>query len=130
MLEVLSIQEKSEQERLCGLCGVPYRPETLAYSATRDGEFRGICQFTMDHEGGRIIDFAWVPEKYDFETFFILGRGVLNFIDLCGVHKAFFDAVCDNETLVKAIGFSRNSEGRYEMDLTGFFYDPCKHSPK
>ena len=130
MLEVLSIQEKSEQERLCGLCGVPYRPETLAYSATRDGEFRGICQFTMNHEGGRIIDFAWVPEKYDFETFFILGRGVLNFIDLCGVHKAFFDAVCNNETLVKAIGFSRNSEGRYEMDLTGFFYDPCKHSPK
>ena len=130
MLEVLSIQEKSEQERLCGLCGVPYRPETLAYSATRDGEFRGICQFTMNHEGGRIIDFAWVPEKYDFETFFILGRGVLNFIDLCGVHKAFFDAVCNNETLVKAIGFSRNSEGRYEMDLTGFFYDPCKRSPK
>ena len=130
MLEVLPIQEKSEQERLCGLCCVPYRPEMLAYSATVDGDFRGLCQFTMNADGGRLVDFAWVPEKYDFQTFFILGRAALNFIDLCGVHRAFFDADCDNETLVKAIGFSRNSEGRYEVDLTGFFHDPCKHSPK
>ncbi len=130
MLEVLPIQEKSEQERLCALCGVPYRPETLAYRAAVDGDFRGICQFTMDAAGGRITDFAWVPEKYDFQTFFILGRAALNFIDLCGVHRAFFDAACDNETLVKAIGFSRNSAGRLEVDLTGFFYEPCKHSPK
>ena len=130
MLEVLPIQEKSEQERLCGLCGVPYRAEMMAYSATRDGEFRGICQFTMNHEGGRITDFAWIPGKYDFETFFIMGRAVLNFIDLCGVHRAFFAADCENETLVKSIGFSRNSDGAWEMDLTGFFYEPCKHSPK
>lgn len=130
MLEVLPIQEKNEQERLCGVCGIPYRPEMLAYSATVDGDFRGICQFTMNAEGGRIVDFAWVPEKYDFQTFFILGRAALNFIDLCGVHRAFFDAECKNETLVKAIGFSRNSEGRYEMDLTDFFHDPCKHTPK
>ena len=130
MLEVLSIQDKKEQERLCGICRVPYRPETMAYHATRDGEFKGICQFTMNAAGGRIVDFAWIPEKYEFEAFFILGRAVLNFIDLCGVHRAFFDAECENETLVKAIGFSRNSDGRWEMDLTGFFYDPCKHSPK
>lgn len=130
MLEVLSIQEKTEQERICRLCNIPYRPETMAYHATRDGDLKGICQFTMNAEGGRIVDFAWMPEKYEFEAFFILGRAVLNFIDLCGVHRAFFDAACDNETLVKAIGFSRNSDGRWEMDLTGFFYDPCKHSPK
>ncbi len=130
MLEVLPIQEKTEQESLCRLCGVPFRTEMLAYRATVDGEFRGICQFTMNADGGRIVDFAWVPGKYDFETFFILGRAALNFIDLCGVHRAFFDAKCDNETLVKAIGFSRNSDGRFEVDLTGFFQDPCKRAQK
>ena len=44
------------------------------------------------------------------------------------VHRAYFDAKCDNEVLVKAIGFSRNADGRFEMDLTDFFQEPCKHS--
>ena len=59
---------------------------------------------------------------------FVMGRATLNFIDLCGVHRAFFDAKTENETLIKAIGFAKNANGRYEVDLTGFFEEPCKHS--
>ena len=128
MLEVLPIQDKQEQETIANLCGVPFRTELLAYKALVDGELRGICQFTMNKDGGSIIDFANVPEKYEFEPMFVMGRAALNFIDLCGVHRAYFDAECDNETLVKAIGFSRNADGRFEMDLTDFFKEPCKHS--
>ena len=128
MLEVLPIQDKQEQEAIANLCGVPFRTELLAYKALVDGELRGICQFTMNKDGGSIIDFANVPEKYEFEPMFVMGRAALNFIDLCGVHRAYFDAECDNETLVKAIGFSRNADGRFEMDLTDFFQEPCKHS--
>ena len=128
MLEVLPIQDKQDQEAIANLCGVPFRTELLAYKALVDGELRGICQFTMNKDGGSIIDFANVPEKYEFEPMFVMGRAALNFIDLCGVHRAYFDAECDNETLVKAIGFSRNADGRFEMDLTNFFKEPCKHS--
>ena len=128
MLEVLPIQSKDEQEALCARCHVPYRETALAYRALVDGELRGVCQFTMNAEGGRILDFAAVPEKYEFEPMFVMGRAALNFIDLCGVHRAFFDAECDNETLIKAIGFKKNDNGRYEMDLTDFFKEPCKHS--
>ena len=128
MLEVLPIQEKSEQELLCARCNVPFDTELLAYKALVDGELRGVCQFTMDQNGGRILHFAAVPDLYEFEPMFVMGRATLNFIDLCGVHRAFFDADCENETLIKAIGFSRNSDGRYEMDLTDFFKEPCKHS--
>ena len=128
MLEVLPIQDKQEQETIANLCGVPFRTELLAYKALVDGELRGICQFTMNKDGGAIVDFANVPEKYEFEPMFVMGRAALNFIDLCGVHRAYFDAECDNETLVKAIGFSRNADGRFEMDLTDFFKEPCKHS--
>ena len=130
MLEVLPIQDKQEQEALCARCGVPFRTELLAYKALVDGELRGICQFTMNAEGGRIVDFANVPDGYEFEPMFVMGRAALNFIDLCGVHTAFFDAACDNETLIKAIGFSRNSDSRFEMDLTDFFKEPCQHSKK
>ena len=128
MLEVLPIQDKKEQETIANLCGVPFRTELLAYKALIDGELRGICQFKMSAEGGSIVDFAHVPEKYEFEPMFVMGRAALNFIDLCGIHRAYFDANCDNETLVKAIGFSRNADGRFEMDLTDFFQEPCKHS--
>ena len=127
MLEVLPIQSKEEQEALCARCGIEYRPELLAYRATVDGELRGICQFTMDQNGGRIVDFAHFPEAYEFEAMFVMGRATLNFIDLCGVHRAYFDATYDNETLILAIGFRKNEGGRYEVDLTGFFNEPCKH---
>ena len=128
MLEVLPIQDKNEQEAIANLCGVPFRTELLAYKAMVDGELRGICQFKMNAEGGSIIDFANVPEKYEFEPMFVMGRAALNFIDLCGVHRAYCDAKCATETLGKAIGFSRNADGRFEMDLTDFFKEPCKHS--
>ncbi len=130
MLEVLPIQDKAEQEALCARCNIPYRAEMLAYQALVEKKLRGICQFTMNADGGKIVDFAHIPEGYEFEPMFVMGRAALNFIDLCGVHRAFFDAEYDNETLIKAIGFTKNAEGRYEMDLTDFFKEPCQHSDK
>ncbi len=130
MLEVLPVQSKQEQEALCARCNVPFDTELLAYKALVDGELRGVCQFKMDNEGGKILHFASLPDQYEFEPMFVMGRATLNFIDLCGVHRAFFDAEYDNETLIKAIGFSRNVDGRYEMDLTDFFKEPCQHSKK
>ena len=128
MLEVLPIQDKQEQEALCARCEIPFDTELLAYKALVDGELKGVCQFTMDQNGGRIIHFAHVPNAYEFEPMFVMGRAALNFIDLCGVHTAFFDAEYDNEILIKAIGFRKNHMDRYEMDLTDFFKEPCQHS--
>ena len=130
MLEVLPIQDKKEQELICNRCNVPFRAEMLAYQALVEGELKGVCQFTMNAEGGRIVDFAHVPNAYEFEPMFVMGRAALNFIDLCGIHHAFFDANYENETLIKAIGFSKNSDGRYEVDLTDFFNEPCQHPKK
>ncbi len=127
MLEVLPIQTKEEQEALCARCHIPFRTEMMAYQALVEGELCGICQFTMNQDGGRIVDFAPAPGKEEFEPMFVMGRAALNFIDLCGVHKAFFDAEYANEITIKAIGFTKNANGRYEMDLTDFFKEPCQH---
>ena len=127
MLEVLPIQDKQEQELLCTRAGIRFRTEALAYKAIVDREICGVCQFKMDAEGGKILDFAAMPDRHEFEPMFVMGRAALNFIDLCGVHTAFFDAACDNETLIKAIGFSKNSDGIYSVDLTDFFTHPCSH---
>ena len=128
MLKVLPIQSKSEQEEICELCGVEYKPDLLAYSATVDGELRGVSQFKLTDKGGLVYDVAPAINTYDFEAMFVLGRGTLNFIDLCGVHYAIYCGAIEDEQkerLIKAIGFKKTDSGSFELDLTGFFTDHC-----
>lgn len=133
MLKVLPIQTKKEQEELCALCNVKYDADLLAYSATVDDKPAGIAQFTMNADGGSIRDIRCVSGTYDFEVLFVLGRATLNFIDLTGVHKAYFDGeIADEaeERMIKAIGFTKQENGRYFVDLTDFFTSPCQHDKK
>ncbi len=132
MLEVLPIQTKMEQESACVRCGVTYDTDCMAYHALVDGELCGICQFTMDREGGHIHTLAAVRDRemseHDrIEALFVLGRATLNFIDLCGVHFALFeDTDFAEEGMIKSIGFSKDDQGRWVMNLEGFFTEPCK----
>lgn len=133
MLTVLPIQSKQDQETICLKCGVPYRAECMAYEAQVNEQLVGICQFHLKGGIGHITDFAeYLPDGacHDNEALFIMARGCLNFIDLCGVHKAYFDADFYNQDLIHAIGFRKNQEDRWEIDLTDFFVDHCKHHPK
>lgn len=130
MLTVLPIQSKTDQESICIRCDVPYRAECMAYEARVDDQLVGICQFHLSGGAGHITDFAeYLPEgaKSDTEALFIMARGCLNFIDLCGIHRAFFEATFENSDLIHAIGFRKNSEDCWEMDLTDFFIHPCQH---
>ena len=130
MLKVLPVQSKDEQKNLCALCNVGFKEELLAYAATVDDEFCGICQFKLTDKGGIIYDIAHATEKFDRQAIFVLGRAALNFIDLCGVHNAFFIGSLSekiDETLIKQIGFKKSDDGKYEVDLTNFFDHPCQH---
>jgi hypothetical protein len=128
MLKVLPIQSKISQDEICLRCGVKYDPDLLAYSATVDDQLAGVCQFKLSDKGGLIYDLAPVKDSFDFEAMFVLGRGTLNFIDLCGVHYAIYRGeVKDEQTerLVKAVGFKLTEQGTYEVNLEGFFTDHC-----
>ena len=113
MLEILPIQTKPEQEALCARAGIPYRIDAMAYRASVDGEITAVCQFSMDAEGGHIHDLAMVKDKEfsdrdRIESLFVMGRAAMNFIDLCGVHKAYFeDTAFEPEGMIKSIGFEK-----------------------
>lgn len=132
MLKVLPIQSKTEQEAICARCGVKYEADLLAYSATLDDKLAGICQFTMNADGGSIRHLALTEDCDNSEVLFVLGRATLNFIDLTGVHKAYYDAPVneENEMLVRRIGFCKREDGRFFVDLTNFFVSPCQHDKK
>ena len=128
MLKVLPIQSKDEQRDICERCGVEFKPDLLAYSATVDDILAGVSQFKLTDKGGIIYDLSPARTNFDFEALFVLGRGTLNFIDLCGVHNAsFVGAIPDEQTerLIKAIGFKKNEDGSFSVDLEGFFTDHC-----
>ena len=133
MLEVLPIQTKLEQEAICARCGVEFKPDCMAYHALVDGNLTAVCQFTMDAEGGHIHNLAMVhdvefTDRDRIESLFVMGRATLNFIDLCGVHEAYFeDEHFEGEGMIKSIGFAKNAEGRWYVDLTDFFVEPCQH---
>ena len=139
MLEVLPIQSKIEQEAICARCSLPYNPDWMAYHALTDGILTGACQFSMSAEGGFIHSIGLVTktaaelsEQARREALFVMGRASLNFIDLCGVHTAFFkDESFTDEGMIRWIGFKKNDDGIWEMDLTDFFSEPCKktHNP-
>ncbi|MBO5882816.1 MAG: hypothetical protein J6Q78_00215 [Clostridia bacterium] len=125
MLKVLPIQTKAEQEELCRKCNVKFDPDLLAYSATVDDRLAGICQFKLTDKGGIIYDIAPAKDFYSFDALFVMGRGALNFIDLCGVHNAIYKGDIEDERLLLAIGFKKDSAGDFSINLEGFFTDHC-----
>lgn len=130
MLEILPIQLKAEQEALAARCGVKYVPDCMAYSAMLDGGAIGICQFSLRSGVGHIETLSLLPGTEDFEAIFLLGRAALNFIELCGLREAYYDGEIKDESLVRAIGFSKNSDGVYYINLTDFFTTPCQGEKK
>ena len=135
MLEILPIQNKNEQKIICELLSAEYSQDMLAYSARYDGHICGVCQFKMTQKGGTVFSLDCAKELpkeiTEYQVLFTLGRAALNFIDLCGVHKAYFDGKVKSSALIEDIGFSKNEDGEYFIDLEGFFTSPCKcHSNK
>jgi len=128
MLEILPIQDKNVQESLCLRCGADFDPDLMAYAAYVDGNVVGLCQFTMRPDGGRIVSLSNVAGQTDTQALFVAGRATLNFIDLCGVHSAKCVSDSIDPDLLGAIGFSKNPDGVYEIDLEHFFEHPCQHN--
>lgn len=125
MFEVKPIQDKPTQKKVCSLCGVEFLPEDFCYSVWDEGKFSGVCQFNIYEDHGEVHSLISLPDADAFQAMFTAGRAALNFIDLCDVHLAYYTGEVQDESLIKAIGFRQNEQGKWEMDLTGFFTKPC-----
>ena len=129
MLEVYPIQEKKEQENICAQCGVEYDVEKMAYSAYVDKKLAGVLQFSIHADSGYIYDIANVKDVDNQEALFVMGRGALNFIDLCNVKKVYFDGdSTGKESLLEKIGFKYTADNKWFVDLNGFFDSSCTHN--
>ena len=102
----------------------------MAYAIQVDEIDIGIIPFYIKGSEGFIRTVKLKPGITDFEAQFIGGRGCMNFIDLCGAHDCYLldpGSEQDKHRLAIALGFKPNNEGKWYMNLRGFFEDPCKH---
>lgn len=123
MLIIKPIQTKREQEDICAGCGVQYNPDALAYAAREDDALLGVSQFRILGKYAEVYDLHNAEGVDDLEALIIMGRAVLNFVDLCGVKEAYINTT--NRSLHKTLGF-REREGRWHLSLEGYFNSPCK----
>ena len=124
MLRIIPVQTKSDQKTLMEACGIPYRAECLAYAAYEEGVLIGGAQFYFEGGACHITDIRCPDGIDDEEALFIMGRGLLNFVDMSGIHDAYIDEPeRQNKHLIARIGFWKNDEGLEYMNLRGFFTD-------
>lgn len=127
MLIIKPIEDKNEQKEITELCGIEFKPELFAYKAHNDGVLLACAQFDIKENGAYIHSMRQViGTSEDFEGMFILGRAVLNFLDLCGVTTAYYPSPADESEarLSRAIGF-KDIDGLLTVTLTGMFDAKC-----
>ena len=128
MLEIKPIQTKEDQKEICGLCGVEFDPDCFAYGAKENGKLLGISQFRILGEYAVIYDLANTDEVDDLEALILMGRATLNFIDLSGIKNAVIKT--ENRNLPKILGFEKDDNGVYKLNLEGYFESPCQKNKR
>ncbi|MGI6744459.1 MAG: hypothetical protein ACOX4O_12495 [Eubacteriales bacterium] len=133
MIEAKTIQDKDYQAEVCRLCGIEYDPDALAYAAvdSNTGELLAVSQFKFGADGfGELTDVAAVTglgEKTDTgysrrDILFLAGRAAMNFMDICGFHKArAVGSLGRDEVLSKLLGFKPDPDGGWFCDLACLF---------
>ena len=127
MLIVKPISDKNLQEQLCKECDTAFNPDLLSFSAYEDDEFIGMCQFSVCGSIATAIDLKLKPGLRDFEAAFIMSRGALNYMDLCGFHTARCTPNAGDITLIRAIGFKEIDKDLYEINLEKEFNGKCEN---
>ena len=125
MLEIKPIQTKEEQEKICGLCGVDFDADCLAYAAHENNILLGISQFRIAGEYAVIYNLSNACGIDDLDALIIMGKSALNFIDLCGVQDVIIKE--ESRDLPKLLGFKKDGGDVWRVNLHGYFDSPCKN---
>jgi len=130
MLTILPIENKDEQEALCGICGIEYDPDALAYAARIDGVLAGVCQFRIKGETAYISGLmppADVPEGgYDYEALFIMCRAAMRFAYDCFCVTMKVKKGVMPEKIAHDAGFRESEDGMLTSSLASL-YGGTKH---
>lgn len=119
MLKVIPMSKADEQEMVCLKSGIEYDKNQFAYAVYEDEAVLGASQFYIKDGVGYISDLRVLEGNMPLSM--LLGRSVLNFLDLHGVKEAYFEKHGEYyDKAAKIIGF-KNKENKWYAYLEGMF---------
>jgi hypothetical protein len=119
MLKVIPMSKADEHEKACLRCKINYDKNQFAYAVCEDENILGAAQFCIKDGIAYISDLRVAEENMPITM--LLGRSVLNFLDLHGIKEAYFEKQGEYyDKAAKIIGF-KNKENKWYAYLEGMF---------
>ena len=108
-------------ENFCVLCGITFDETCIAYAAHVNDAFAGICQFRVGQSYGCIRDISSLPDNFNRNILFLLGRASMNFIYHCGPRFCQCRTSAGRSELLADLSFSPGRGGLLFADLSKIF---------
>lgn len=120
MLEMRPVYTSYEREEYTKPFGIVPEEGKVVICARYPDKFVGMAYVSAAGENGTIHFLSLVDGYNDDIDIFLLGKAMLNYLDLQGVKNVVYPEVI-NEPLVKRLGFRKNDENVYTLSLVGYF---------
>ena len=120
MLEMRPVYTSYEREEYTKPFGIIPEEGKTVICARYPDKFVGMAYVSADGEKGTVHFLSLVDGYNDDIDIFLLGKAMLNYLDLHGVKDVEYPEV-KNEALVKRLGFRKGEDGIYRVSLVGYF---------
>ena len=120
MLEMRPVYTSYEREEYTKPFGITPEDDKVVICARYPDKFVGMAYVSALGENGVIHFYSLVDGYSDDTDLFLLGKAMLNYLDLHGVKNVVYPDVSD-EKMAKRLGFRQNDAGVYALSLTGYF---------
>lgn len=125
MLEMRPVYTSYEREEYMRPFGIIPEDGKTVICARYPDRFVGAAYVSQNEEIGTVHLLSLI-DGYDDETdIFLLGKAMLNYLDLHGAKTVVYPDVSDEYT-AKRLGFRQNESGAWTLSLDGYFTG--KHS--
>ena len=120
MLEMRPVYTAYEREEYTAPFGIVPEEGKTVICARYPDRFVGMAYVSAEDEQGTVHFLSLVDGYEDDTDEFLLGKAMLNYLDLHGVKNVIYPAP-KKEALAKRLGFRAGVDGVYTLNLTGYF---------
>ena len=124
MLEMRPVYTSYEREEYTKPFGIIPEEGKTVICARYPDRFVGLAYVSVDGELATVHEFSLVDGYDDDTDFFLLGKAMLNYLDLHGAKNVVLP-LAKNEKILKRLGFSKSGDGQWNLSLAGYFDHKC-----
>ena len=124
MLEMRPVYTSYEREEYTKPFGIIPEEGKTVICARYPDRFVGLAYVSIDGELATVHEFSLVDGYDDDTDFFLLGKAMLNYLDLHGAKNVVLP-LAKNEKILKRLGFSKSGDGQWNLSLAGYFDHKC-----